>query len=71
VDETTAMTRRAARGTSDRFERLDRQFHRRVAGGYHAEAAAGGLPVVDGTGNEDDVADAVWAQVAPLLGPAS
>jgi dTMP kinase len=67
VDEPTALARRGARGTSDRFEQLDQDFHRRVADGYRTEAARQGLPVVDGTGSEDDVADAVWTLVAPLL----
>jgi dTMP kinase len=68
VDEATALARRGARGTTDRFEGLDAEFHRRVAHGYRREAALQGLPVVDGTGSEDDVADAVWARVRPLLG---
>jgi dTMP kinase len=67
VDEATAAARRAARGTSDRFEQLDQGFHRRVTDGYRAEAAARGLILLDATGPEDDVADAVWAAVAPLL----
>jgi dTMP kinase len=60
VDEATAAARRSARGTTDRFERLDAAFHRRVAEGYRVEAAIQGLPVVDGNGPEDAVADAVW-----------
>jgi dTMP kinase len=68
VDEATAAARRTARGTTDRFERLDAAFHRRVAAGYRAEAALQGLPVVDGTGSEESVADAVWTLVEPLLG---
>lgn len=70
VDEATALARRAARGSTDRFERLDRSFHRRVVRGYRAEAAARGLAIVDGTGREEEVAGAVWARVAPLLGDA-
>jgi dTMP kinase len=68
VDEDTALARRGARGTTDRFERLDQDFHRRVAHGYRTEAGIQGLPVIDGTGPEDVVADVVWAHVAPLLG---
>jgi dTMP kinase len=67
VDEATALTRRGARGTSDRFELFDQAFHQRVARGYDAEAVIQGLPVIDGTGTEGAVADAIWAQVAPLL----
>jgi dTMP kinase len=67
VDEATAASRLAARGTTDRFESLGRAFHRRVARGYRDEAAAQGLPVVDGTGSEDAVAEVVWGHVLPLL----
>jgi dTMP kinase len=67
VDDATALARRGARGTTDRFERLDHAFHRRVAEGYRTEAARQGLPVVDGTGTEDEVADAIWSRVTPLL----
>jgi dTMP kinase len=68
VDDATAQARRRARGAVDRFEQLDEAFHRRVAGGYRTEATARGLPLLDGSGSEDEVADAVWAQVALLLG---
>jgi dTMP kinase len=67
VDEATAACRRRSRGTSDRFERLDDAFHRRVTAGFEIEARAQGLPVVDAAGSPDEVADAVWALAAPLM----
>jgi dTMP kinase len=67
VDEATAAARRGARGVTDRFERLGPDFHRRVARGYRTEAGAQGLAVVDGTGDEEAVADALWTHVALLL----
>lgn len=67
VDETTSIARRDARGVSDRFERLDDAFHRRVVAGYLAEAARSGVPVVDATGSIEAVTDLLWAEVRPLL----
>jgi dTMP kinase len=68
VDAATAEARRGARGVTDRFERLDEAFHRRVAEGYRSEAASQGLAVIDGGGAELDVANAVWVHVSGLLG---
>lgn len=67
VDETTSTARRDARGVSDRFERLDDAFHRRVVAGYLAEAERSGLTVIDATGPVESVTDLLWAEVAPLL----
>lgn len=69
VDEATADARRSARGVTDRFERLDADFHRRVVAGYLREAACAGLPVIDASAGPDQVGDAIWAEVAPLLPP--
>jgi dTMP kinase len=69
VDEATARARRDTRGTTDRFERLDDDFHRRVAAGYAVEATAQGAPVVDGSAGEEEVTAALWRLVAPLLSP--
>ena len=69
VDEATALARRETRGTTDRFERLDAAFHRRVAAGYAAEARALAVPVVDGVATEEDVTAALWRLLVPLLPP--
>lgn len=68
VDEATSDQRRGDRGVSDRFERLDAAFHRRVVEGYLAEATTASLPVVDATASVDEVGDAIFALVEPLLG---
>jgi dTMP kinase len=67
VDEATSIQRRDARGVSDRFERLDASFHRRVVDGYLAEAARLELAVIDASGSIDEVGAAVFAAVEPLL----
>lgn len=67
LDEATASSRRTARGTDDRFERLGADFHRRVADGYLAEAARSNLPLIDGSGTEAAVEAAIWATVEPLI----
>jgi len=63
-----ADARRSA--TPDRLERLDAGFHTRVRQGYLALAAAdpGHWAVVDGSGIEAEVADAVRAVVESRLG---
>ena len=55
----------------DRLERLDEAFHRRVAAGYAALAAAdpAGWAVVDGTGSVQEVAARVLACVAARFDP--
>ena len=67
VDEATSIARRDARGVSDRFEKLDADFHRRVVAGYLAEAVQSGVAVVDASPAIDEVTDAIWAPLAPLL----
>jgi dTMP kinase len=67
VDEATSTARRDARGVTDRFERLDAGFHRRVVAGYLAEAERTGVTVIDATGPIDEVTDAIWTELAPLL----
>ncbi len=69
VDEATSDARRADRGTTDRFEQLDRAFHRRVIGGYEREAAADGLPLLDAGGSIDEVAGLIWVTVAARFPP--
>lgn len=53
----------------DRFEIEDREFHERVAAGFHALAAADPARwrVVDAAGSVDDVAERVWAAASPTL----
>ncbi|HMQ25286.1 MAG TPA: dTMP kinase [Acidimicrobiales bacterium] len=53
----------------DRMEGVGDGFHQRVADGFRALAAADPerWVVLDGTGTVDEVADRVWAAVAPRL----
>jgi dTMP kinase len=64
VDPGVAASRLA--GRPDRMEAAGDEFHRRVTGGYRALAAAdpGRWAVVDGDGDPEAVAAAVWAVVA-------
>lgn len=64
-----AATRLAATGAPDRLEAAGDEFHRRVAEGYRALAAADPerWSVVDGSGTIDEVADRVTAAVAARL----
>lgn len=57
---------RATRGGADRIEKESSTFHREVAAGFAAIAAAEPerVVVVDATGDEDEVAARVWAAVA-------
>lgn len=61
---------RLAATAPDRLERQDPDFHRRVALAYSriARADPDGWAVVDGTGEEDEVAAAVAAVVRTRLG---
>jgi dTMP kinase len=54
----------------DRMEEVGDGFHQRVVAGFRALAAAGPdrWVVVDGTGTVDEVADRVWAAIAPRVG---
>jgi dTMP kinase len=63
VPETVAATRVGDR--PDRLEAAGEDFHRRVAAGYRALAAADPARwvVVDGSGDQDDVEAAVWSAV--------
>jgi len=51
----------------DRFEREGDAFHARVRAAYRELAPERGWVVVDATGTPDEVADRVWAAVAPRL----
>ncbi len=62
--------RAAERGRPDRFDRLGADFHDRVAASFvhvaHQEPDR--VRLIDATGTPDEVADAVWRAIAPLLG---
>jgi dTMP kinase len=66
LDPVTAAERRTARGSDDRFERMDLAFHQRVAEAYRHEAARAGITVVDADGSPDEVTDRLWAVLEPL-----
>jgi dTMP kinase len=51
----------------DRFEREGDAFHARVRAAYRELAPARGWVVVDASGTPDEVAERVWAAVAPRL----
>jgi dTMP kinase len=51
----------------DRFEREGAAFHARVRAAYRELAPSRGWVVVDASGSADQVAERVWAAVAPLL----
>ena len=61
----------AAPDAPDRFEREGGEFHGRVTAGFHALAAADPdrWRVIDAAGSVDEVAQRVWAAVAPMLEP--
>jgi dTMP kinase len=57
---------RARAGAEQRFEGLDVDFHRRIAAGFHAIAAAEPqrCRLIDGSGTIDRTAGLLWAAVA-------
>jgi dTMP kinase len=63
---------RAARrsGNSDRFERLDREFHERLRQGFHRIAADNPerCVIIDAAGDQESVHRAVLAAVAARFG---
>lgn len=61
--------RLAERGGPDRFEQAGDDFHERVEAGFLAQATADPdrWVVLDGHGPVDEVAERVWAAVAPRL----
>lgn len=60
---------RVAGVAPDRLESEDVGFHERVRSGFHAQAAADTArwAVVDGTGDPEAIAEAVWAAVTDRL----
>ncbi|HEY8524207.1 MAG TPA: dTMP kinase [Acidimicrobiales bacterium] len=69
LDVPAAVAADRAGARPDRLEAAGEAFHRRVAEGYRALAAAdpGRWVVVDGCGAPDEVAARVWAAVADRL----
>jgi dTMP kinase len=65
VDDTVATARQ--HGPLDRVERAGEAFHGHVRAAYRDLAADHGWTLVDGSGEPDDVAERVWAAVAPRL----
>ena len=68
VPSDVGMGRIAARGATDRLERADLPFHRRVRDGFLTEASVhGDWIVVNAAEGESDVADAIWNALRPRL----
>lgn len=65
VDAATAATRLG--DPTDRMERESSDFHAGVRAAYRDLAASHGWRVVDGSGDRDAVAAAVWDCVAPVV----
>lgn len=62
------LARIAARGATDRLERADLSFHRRVRDGFLRQAASDPTwTVVDASADEDAVAEAIWAAAGGTL----
>lgn len=62
------LARVAGRGAPDRLERADLAFHERVRAGFAAQAEDDpSWRLIDATGAEADVADAVWGHVERAL----
>ncbi|MYB76686.1 MAG: dTMP kinase [Chloroflexi bacterium] len=59
----------ASAASTNRMDRLDLEFHRKVAAGYHALAQAepDRWRLVDAQGSVDDVAAAIWGFAAAAL----
>ena len=67
VEEAELKQRRHKRGTLDRFEQMDDEFHSRVNRGYIIEARRARLSIVDGNGTESEVAQRIWTQVSNFV----
>jgi dTMP kinase len=65
VDDDVAEARAGA--VPDRMEAEGRPFHASVREAYRSLAVDHGWTVVDGNGLSDQVAERIWAAVAPLL----
>jgi dTMP kinase len=68
IDPALGLQRIAARGEKDRLERADLSFHERVREGFLEQSRRDNRWVVlDATRPENDIAEAVWQQVALAL----
>ena len=71
LDPVNGLARAKARGgaVEDRFERKGLPFHQNIRAGFLTIAAAdpARCKVIDASRGEEDVADAIWAHVAPWL----
>jgi dTMP kinase len=69
VSEQRRAARQSATPERDRFEETDRTFFERVEAGYDNLARSEGdrVRLIDATRSEDDVADAIWLWVKPLV----
>jgi dTMP kinase len=70
VRATPASSRSRMQRDLDRIERAGDAFHDAVRAGFDALAAEYGWVVVDGDASVEDVSNAVWAAIEPLLGQA-
>ncbi len=59
--------RRKQLAMGDRIDQMGLDFFERVRQGYLAEAKRLKLPIIDATMREDEVEQAIWAQVEPLV----
>ncbi len=69
IDPDTSLARTQDRGAVDRMDDQAVEFHRRVRDGYLKMAARepGRFCVIDGAGEVEAVAEAVWRAVCPLV----
>jgi dTMP kinase len=63
LDVTSALAAERHLGPPDRLERAGAEFHAAVRQAYRDLAAERGWIVVDGSGDEDEVAERVWQAV--------
>jgi dTMP kinase len=72
LDPEAGLERISARGSSDRLEQADLAFHRRVRRGFLEQSAARkGWLVLDAARPEDELEEAIWGAVRPLLAKVS
>jgi dTMP kinase len=67
LDVPDAVAESRLTGERDRFERAGDDFHTRVRTAYRELAPERGWVIVDASGSAEEVADRVWAAVAPGL----